>query len=154
MNAGLKIRDAGGTLRAIRGIRARDSGGTLRTLSEIKMRDKSNVLRTVWKAMETTVTPASVSKSGGNKTGDPKPFTSPIVTATVDGGIAPLTYAWARISGSAVIDADAPTAAATTFSGTLDPGEYSAVFEVTVTDNLGAKSRAQVSVYFNYILIT
>ena len=67
------------------------------------------------------------------------PVTSDPCTATASGGSGAKTFAWTKISGSAVIVADSPTSATTTFSGNvLKNAIPSAVFRVTVTDSTGS----------------
>lgn len=54
---------------------------------------------------------------------------------TVAGGSGPITYSWARISGSAAISAGSPSSLGTSFVGSVAPGgSESATFRVTATD--------------------
>ena len=62
-------------------------------------------------------------------------ITTNSVTVSQSGGTAPITYAWVKLSGDAII-VDSSSSAATTFSG--DPGvegTISATFKCTVTDS-------------------
>jgi hypothetical protein len=85
---------------------------------------------------------------------EPAPLFSPVatlpVTVTATGGMgAGPTYLWQRISGSSAVSADFPTAASTSFSGTVGKNqEASAVFRCTVTR--GVES---VQVIVNVLLI-
>lgn len=62
--------------------------------------------------------------------------TTATTAATVSGGVAPFTYAWAKVSGDA-ITCTAPTSDTTAFSATgLTTGESrSAIYRLTVTDS-------------------
>lgn len=71
--------------------------------------------------------------------------TTTSVTVTPTGGTGPYTYAWAYLSGDAIFTASAPTAATTTFSGSVAAGEdKSAVWRCTVTDSLAATASTTV----------
>lgn len=62
--------------------------------------------------------------------------TTATTTATVSGGVAPFTYAWAKVSGDA-ITATAPTSDTTAFttSGLATSESRSAIYRLTVTDS-------------------
>jgi hypothetical protein len=87
-----------------------------------------------------------------NPTNPPTEFvaTFPETVATASGGTGPYTYAWTRISGSTQITADAPSAATTTFSGTIGAELVTATFRVTATDAAMATATADVSVSLEY----
>ena len=142
MAAQIRLRDAGGTLRTVTQIRMRDNTEALRTIRRIRMRDAGNVIRTVFD-ITAVVGGGNVNLSnydvfatrhGGNKTGV---VTSESVTSTVTFGTPPYTYHWTRVSGSTAIIASTPTAAATTFTGSVTNGiNKTAQFKLTVTDSL------------------
>lgn len=80
------------------------------------------------------VSPTVVTKSGVG-TG-PRTLTTRIVTVTASGGAGGYTYAW---SGGGSVSATAPTAATTSFSATLSPGDtVMDEYVCTVTDASGA----------------
>lgn len=102
--------------------------------------------------LECSVSPSS-RWQGYSHTGDPSPdnaTTDPCVV-TASGGTAPYTYAWVRQSGALNITADSPTSDSTAFSADtmFYPTSYSAVFQCTVTDALGATATALVAVEFD-----
>lgn len=69
------------------------------------------------------------------------------VTTTPSGGTGPYTYAWTRVSGSASIQATAPTAATSAFlAGLYDGTTKTATFRCTVTDSLAATATIDVPV--------
>jgi hypothetical protein len=79
--------------------------------------------------------------------------TSAAVTGTPSGGTPSYTYQWTRLSGSADISANSPTAATTTFTATglsTSPSSKNAYFELEVTDSNSPEgtATAQVWVYF------
>lgn len=83
------------------------------------------------------VAPTNLTKTSGSKAAA-KTLTTAPATASASGGAGGYTYAWARVSGSTGIGANSPTAAATTFSATLSPGQsVEANFHCTVTDASG-----------------
>ena len=89
--------------------------------------------------MSVEVTPTYVSKTQGSFGPGDISITTAQVTANVTGGVPAYSYSWARTSGSTDIDADSPTAAATTFTGTVPVGAIlNATFVCTVTDANGA----------------
>lgn len=97
-------------------------------------------------SMVATISPSSVSRTTGTKTG-PKAVTSPSVTAAGSGGVPPYTYAWQNWGGDPDIAALTPAAAMTAFGANLDPDtSRSAIFRVTVTDATGNKAFAEVPV--------
>lgn len=84
------------------------------------------------------VAPTNLTKTSGSKAAA-KTLTTAPATASASGGAGGYGYAWARVSGSTAIGANSPTAATTTFSATLSPGDsVEANFHCTVTDASGA----------------
>lgn len=77
--------------------------------------------------------------------GGPTVTTQP-VTASPGGGLAPYSYAWEKLVGSSDWSILAPTAQSTAFRCTgVTPGEdFTANFQVTVTDARGRSSTASV----------
>lgn len=66
------------------------------------------------------------------------PFTTPAVTAIPTGGVAPYTYAWARLSGDSSINVSSSSAAAPTWSASgTAPQTKGATWQCTVTDAAG-----------------
>ena len=92
----------------------------------------------------------SASSVGGDLSSPvPALITSSAVTVTPSGGTGPYTQAWTKLSGdpSNLISADSPAALTTTFSATLPADELAtAVFKVTITDNVSATFSLNVSV--------
>jgi hypothetical protein len=74
----------------------------------------------------------------------------PDTVATASGGTGPYTYAWTRISGSALITANNPSSGTTLFSGTIEVGVTTATFRVTATDAVLATATTDVSVSLEY----
>jgi hypothetical protein len=70
------------------------------------------------------------------------------VTVTESGGTGPYTYAWAYVSGDAGFSANSPTAATTTFTGSITAlgQDKIAVWRCTVTDSLLATASVTVGV--------
>ena len=69
----------------------------------------------------------------------PTAVNSTNATCTVTGGVAPITYQWVRVSGSADIDINNDVGALTSFYTSFPaPGIRSAVFRCDVTDSGGA----------------
>jgi hypothetical protein len=91
----------------------------------------------------------NTTNAGAQSTGQTP--TTNTVTATASGGTAPYSYAWNRLSGSALVIAINPASASTAFkpSSAITGGQViTAVFELVVTDNVGATIHsAQVNVY-------
>jgi hypothetical protein len=104
-----------------------------------------------WRQSAVFVEPLTLSVSPATANGGiivPGTVTTGSVTATPTGGLAPFTYAWARISGDPAA-ANAPTNATTSFSLFLnDPVNAEAVFRCTVTDALGSTAAADVTASF------
>lgn len=79
-----------------------------------------------------SASPSSVAGLFTNSPPSSSPATRTVTSnaTTASGGTG--SYSWARISGSTAINADAPSAATTTFSGTVSVDTtISAVFRVT-----------------------
>jgi len=73
-------------------------------------------------------------------------------TANVSGGVGPFTFSWVRISGDTQITAGNPTGDKTAFSANGFFGdEFSATFEVTVTDT--GDGNAETTDTINVIMI-
>ena len=90
---------------------------------------------------------------GSALTDDPATVTTATATASVTGGTAPYTFAWALDSGNVGWTATNPTAATTSFRfATIGPGDSEfGVFEVTVTDARGRTATGTVEVQaYNY----
>jgi hypothetical protein len=89
-------------------------------------------------------TTASVSYSTGGAKGTNS------VTGTASGGTSPYTYAWTRVSGNTQPTPTNASGASTAWTGT--PGgstSWSAVWQLTVTDHLGATASGTVDVEFS-----
>lgn len=121
----------------------------LGTLAGIALRDAASVLKTVTTAQIRTVAGLKAFFSGMTASAAPTGVAGYVAggvdatattlpaTATPSGGIAPYTYEWTQVSGPSWT-IDSPTAATTTFSNALNPGETSnAIFACTVTDATG-----------------
>jgi hypothetical protein len=71
---------------------------------------------------------------------------------SVFGGISPYTYSWAYVSGgSALLSADAPTSAITTFSGTGTSQTSTEVWRCTVTDANSSTTTVDVTVGIEWV---
>lgn len=93
-----------------------------------------------------TITPTSV--SGYYAGGGAANVTTGAAAAAGNGGVAPYTYAWARVgTGPYTWAADAPAASTSTFTATAIPQGVAdeAVFQVTVTDAAGSTSTGTVA---------
>jgi hypothetical protein len=78
--------------------------------------------------------PAETSAAAGIPSGT---VTSPTVTVTVSGGVAPYAHAWSKLSGDTMAVSN-PNGASTLFSATVLGGNSkSAIYQDTVTDNIG-----------------
>jgi hypothetical protein len=94
-------------------------------------------------AFTLAASPTSVSGSGANGSTETSGATT--VTPTGPTGFT-YTYAWVRLSGSALINADAPTAPTSTFSGiTPNNSTISATFRCTATRSDGQTAFVDVS---------
>jgi hypothetical protein len=72
-------------------------------------------------------------------------------TVTTNGGLAPYTYSWTRLSGSYGSPISA-TSATTAFIANPPSGSIrTSVFRCTVTDSLGSTATADVTVYFEEV---
>ncbi len=96
------------------------------------------------KPLTVVITPSSVAGSSNF----PPVVTNP-ATATPDGGKAPYSYAWTKVTGSAPSQADSPSASSTTFSSTQLPGLINETWKCTVTDAVGFTAEDEVDVTFN-----
>lgn len=68
------------------------------------------------------------------------------LTATANGGTAPITYTW---SGTGLLDGGADNIKKTTATSTLSSTESSAVYSVTARDNAGNTATATITIYTN-----
>ena len=77
--------------------------------------------------------------------------TTNTVTVTVQGGLAPYSYAWAKTDGDTVT-VTAPTSATTAFTETEPPGViFFATYRCTATDATGRTVAVDVPVTLNFI---
>jgi hypothetical protein len=103
--------------------------------------------------MAVSLSPSSVSGTG-ESTGAAITVTSATTTASVQGGIAPYTYAWAKVIGDDMT-ITAPTSATTAFSSEEVPDLIlSGTYRCTVTDAAGITARADVAVTLNFVDIS
>lgn len=94
------------------------------------------------RALAANITPASLS---GSSSSSPVSSNS-AATCNVQGGLAPFTYAWSRVSG-ANFTILSPGASATFFQVILPPGSgLTMVAQCLVTDALGATVAPQVPI--------
>ncbi|MGV0964190.1 MAG: hypothetical protein ACOYBT_09900 [Polynucleobacter sp.] len=92
-----------------------------------------------------TVSANDVFGVGYSRYGRPVVVQSDFSTATPEGGLAPYSYAWTILSGSAV--ANNTTSASTNFEKALPPGtESQSTARVSCTDALGSTAIADISV--------
>jgi len=112
-------------------------GGVLRSLKTIKVMD-GGTLRKVASFIQPLVV------SAGNTGNNPSwGETTRAAVANVTGGLAPFTYAWTILTGSATINS--PTSASTTFTkpGFTDGEQITA--RVTVTDAQGSTAHDDIT---------
>ena len=84
-------------------------------------------------AMSVTLSPTTLNKFTASSSA-----TTNTTTATASGGVAPYTYAWAKVSGDA-INCASPSSDTTAFnaSGLATGDSLSAIYRLTVTDSTG-----------------
>jgi hypothetical protein len=105
-----------------------------------------------WRDLANFAPPLTLSASPATVTGAIFGAGTAITTptaATPSGGVAPFTYAWARLTGPASAVAGSPTSGTTTFSMPLLAGQADeAAFRCTATDALGNTATADVAAVF------
>lgn len=131
------------------------SGGAWRDIKAIKLFADGE-----WRDVGNFTTPAEEGGGGGggtlvisvsnttvNKSGTNQSILTGNVTTTPSGGLAPYTYAWAKLSGDS-ISAVSPASATTQFRATTmaELEVRTATFRVTCTDSLGSSDTEDVSV--------
>ena len=140
----------GGAWRTITGAQV-FSGGSWRTLVAIQVYSGG-----AWRQVGNFSAPSGGGGGGGGTVSvsiSPSPFsgtgsTTPSLTATPSGGLAPYTYAWTVVSSTAPMTVTHPSLATTTAysTTTLNPGDsINATLRCTVTDSLGTVGQADVS---------
>lgn len=144
----MKMMDAGSVLRTVTGMKVAD-GGLVRTIRTVKFMD-GTTLRTVATfapPMTLSISPSPIIGVSTTST-----CTAGPVTATPSGGVAPYSYAWTRLSHSALTapTITSPSTASTSFvqtglpSGTIED----ATFRCTVTDAAAQTAAADVIASF------
>lgn len=118
-------------------------GGTWRAIT------RGEVFRGgTWRPVVAFVAPLSVSAnnaSGIVSDRRPAQVTSDVSQARPAGGLAPYSYSWSIVSGSASINS--PSTAATTFSAIVGPGIYlESTARVACTDALGRTATADITI--------
>lgn len=135
-----QILDAGGVLRTITGGKIRD-GATLRTLRSIQIMDGATLRTVAIFANALTVAANDITALGISST------VSGTSTATPTGGLAPFTYAWSRLTGTATVTSGGTTASATISEAGLAIDENRlSTFRVTVTDSSGQTATDDIAV--------
>lgn len=137
----IRVRDAGNAQRKAKAFKVRDSGNVLRTIKRGWIRDSGNVLRKFWdwaimlvNPMTGSITAHSWTQYLGNRTVSTGPQ-----SITVIGGTLPLTYAWSKTSGDAVVSIANPTTNAPTWSANIPPDtDARATYQCIITDATGA----------------
>lgn len=108
-----------------------------------------------WKDADVFTPPLSVSANDVFAAGFTSTLTTNTATASVTGGIAPYTYAWALVAngGGTVSTANSPSAISTTFTKTGVPAgtDYTDTWKVTVTDSLGSTAEDTISATFSNV---
>jgi hypothetical protein len=149
---GLKIRDAGGTLRTIVGLKIRDAGGTLRTIADLKVRDAGGTLRTVFTSGGGGGTSVWIDPPSSDTASTTETYHAEDFTVGYSGGVAPTSYAWGVVSssgGSASVLSGATTATARLRLSDSDGGGATAEFYCDVTIS-GVVYRAFCSMAHTY----
>lgn len=139
----------GATWTAVSAIKRWD-GSAWVDVAAIKRWDGTTWVDTAWGGgggdLSATVSPGDA-HGEGNTDRLVEVVVSNTVTTTPSGGTGPYTYAWTRVSGSASIQATAPTAATSAFlAGLYDGTTKTATFRCTVTDSLAATATIDVPV--------
>ena len=123
----------GASTRSISAVYYKD-GATQRTVKELWVGD-GGTKRLVFSSFAATAnTPVSGSRATSGIA------TSGAALASTVDGTSPFTYSWSLVSGGTGITITSPTAASTTFSGSVGPVNniLTGVYKCTVTDNSGA----------------
>jgi len=143
---GVRLRDAGNTLRVVRGLRVRDAGNVIRTIKTGKVRDSGATLRTFYTSATFAVTPLFANVYGSKGSTGATKVVSANHTLTVVGGSG-VTFAWSRTAGDVGVTCPVPTANPATFQATMTPGNITtAQFQCVCTDTGGASITVQIIV--------
>lgn len=132
---GLAIRNAG-VLRPITSLKVKHLG-VVRALKTLRVRHGGS-LRTIANFVPFSVGVSPPFASSVAYSATPINMFSGPITCAPNGGIAPFTYAWTKISGDTLQFVGSSTAPSVEFYQGVGPGfYYSAVYRCTVTDALG-----------------
>ena len=81
--------------------------------------------------LSASVLPVAAIKNGNNS-----PLTTNLVTVTAVGGVTPISYAWAYVSGDATISCNSFSTPTTSWGTNINPStEKTAQWQCTVTDS-------------------
>jgi hypothetical protein len=149
----VSVIDGGSVNRAITEIRVIDGGSVDRVLTQIRVIDLNGVDRIVFEPSGASSFSVSISPGAVHGvTHGTGTATTGTATVTPTGGTAPYTYAWSLLTYDAGTPptATVPTGPATAFTQTgIGAGEfYTSDWRVTVTDNLGLMTTADITASF------
>lgn len=96
-----------------------------------------------------TLSAASSSQSGSTLDGN---LSTPTITSSVAGGVAPYTYQWTKQSGNAFGLANGSLASSQVFqsSAPIDSSVLTAVYRLTVTDSYGSTAYDEITITHTY----
>jgi len=100
-------------------------------------------------ALTVTLSAASSSQSGDTPDGN---LSTPSITSSVTGGVAPYTYLWAKQSGVAFGLSNGSTASSNVFTSTapFEDSVLTAVYRLTVTDLYGSTAYDEITITHTY----
>ena len=140
----LLVRNSSNALKAVAYLSVRDAGGLLKAVESAFIRTAAG-LKAIWGSFTVSLDRDEV--VGAAVSAAPIDITTREVTASADGAVGALTYAWARTApdGQSWTITD-PTSATTAFrTNVFRAAEWNATFECTITDQGGHSASASVS---------
>lgn len=128
------------SLGTIAAISVRDAAVAVQTVSVGQVRNAAGALKTFFSGLAATAAPDFVRTFGNSAAAID--ITTPNVTATPAGGVAPFAYLWERTdAGGETWNITASTAATTAFEceAVASGASHSATFACTITDDTSAE---------------
>jgi hypothetical protein len=147
----VKITDAGNTVRSVTSLRIVDVGGVVRNIRRIRVLDADG---TTWRTVAYFAEPLSLTIAPNPASGiaESSTITSPTLTAVVQGGFGPYSYAWTVTAHSSPTP---PTPSSNTLAtitatqtGVPEGVVATATLSCTVTDSGGFTASATVPCTF------